>query len=240
VRPVRRGRPRGLHARRDPAARLGRIHLADHAAAPRARLRRRSSLAAGTAARSDQQLVEHHAQRIHVRCACRSRLGVPCPPARAACTRACRWQAALLGCAPRLPSSMSSDPSRLRQAEVQDLRNRCCSPSRRDQHVAGLEVAVDHAPLVRVLDAFAQTCLDQPDALRVSVRAGSLIAVRRSEEGPSIELHHEVRLAPYSVVARVEHLGDRKGGSSPPARCRSRAKRSSTSRESLRRACARS
>jgi hypothetical protein len=74
-----------------------------------------------------------------------------------------------------------------------------------DQHVARLEVAVDDAALMRVLDAFADR-LEEPDALLE--RQLVAIAIRR-QRLPFDQLHYEVGLAPLRL-ARVEDLGDRR------------------------------
>jgi hypothetical protein len=91
---------------------------------------------------------------------------------------------------------------RLRDAEVDDLGHRLAIV-KRDQHVRGLDVAVQDALLVRVLHGLAH--LDE-ELQSLARREVALVAVLRDRDAAH-ELHHEVRPAGLGRAA-VEHLGD--------------------------------
>ena len=91
---------------------------------------------------------------------------------------------------------------RLGDAEVDDLGHRP-DVMHFDQHVTGLEIAVDHALLMRVLHAVAE----RDEQLQPLARRELLLIAVLRDRGPLDQLHREVR---SSRVGRtgIEHLGD--------------------------------
>ena len=135
--------------------------LADACAASR-----RTALAAASRDRTacaGEQLVEQHAERIDVACACRRRARSS-RPAPGSCTRACRCI-----CSSSREERLVGQPllRRLGDAEVDDLRDRP-AVLQRDQDVRRLQVAVDD----RLSDARAaprrQTCMNSSQPLAQS------------------------------------------------------------------------
>ena len=92
---------------------------------------------------------------------------------------------------------------RLGHAEVDDLRHRLFL-LQRHQHVRRLDVAVQHALLMRVLDGVANGH-EQPQPLGDG--RPDVVAVPRDGDAALHQLHHEIRQASFGG-ARVEHRGD--------------------------------
>jgi hypothetical protein len=142
-----------------------------------------------------EQLVEQHTERVHVR-------------ARVDVARVDLLGAHVGGRADELARlrqqrvRLEAALDRLGDAEVDHLRLRA-TVDLRDQHVGRLDVAVDHALVVRVLDRFANLD-EQAQAFGRAQLLGCAVLV---EMAACDELHREVR--PSIVgLARVQDLGD--------------------------------
>ena len=105
----------------------------------------------------------------------------------------------------------------LREAEVEDAR----VAGRVDQHVAGLQVAMDHALQVRVLDRFAHLAEERERFADREAPVGEEAVEREAVD----ELHREPVPA-LGGRAAVEHGHDaRDGGGRPRSRLRARSGR---------------
>ena len=93
-------------------------------------------------------------------------------------------------------------PGRLGHAEVDDLRHRLAVVEG-DQHVGRLEVAVDDALLMRVLDRLA----DGDEQFQPLPRREVVLVAVPGDRHPLDEVHDEVRPA-GAGRAGVEHAGD--------------------------------